>query len=149
MIFSWVTQPARYPHRCLTTFQSDAEHGPYLDTGLDYFQPMIDERGRTRVRPVMHRLYLSGDAIAQWAGANGSPIAVLDAALETERAQALDQARQELDAAKARVEELEAEVALLRERSAPVDEEALAQRLADAMEGRFARKTGPKPRRAA
>lgn len=136
----WVERP---PAPCHITGKDAPDGGPYLVEDFHYAAVVAGESGPRvlpRILPVVH----AASWIKRICDAPGSPFV----AITHEQAMAHEVTRDELDEARQRIEELEAEVASLTA-APPIDVQALASALVIPLEGHFARKTGPKPPRAA
>lgn len=138
---SWSARPPAPCHR--TGKDEPADGQPYFTENYLVAEVVKGPSGPQvlpRIKPIVH----AASWIKTICQAPGSPFV-----LRTQAQAAQDEAdRVELDGARLRIEELEAEVALLRE--APgVDVQALAGALVVPLSDHFSRKTGPKPQRAA
>lgn len=125
------------PFRCRRTGLDGAADGPFFEESLAYAEAGVgDDRELT--------LYHSPAWILSMCEQPGSPLVAMteDQYLEMQQAEA--EVMAERDTLAMRVEELEAEVASLRELSGAVDK-VLSNGLLERLDERYSRKTGPKP----
>ena len=136
---SWQHVPRLRPHKCHRLNSGAEEHGPYFEESFDYIDPRDPNVGAYGEGQAL-RLYHSAAWIKAMCEKPGSPFKVLrtDEWLEYEAAWAEEQLAHQH--AVDRIEELEAEVASLRE-SAGLDE----GKLIDLLDRRYAKKSGRKP----
>jgi len=132
---TWVDEPRKMPHRCRRSGRSSAADGPYFEDSLPYCEAPGDDRELTH--------YISPGWLRTIAEAPGSPIVVLTtdehAELTTRLARAAEQ-----------ITFLTEQLAAAQEPPpSPIDEHALADALVVRLDGRYARKTGPRPKAAA
>lgn len=138
----WVDAPRKMPFRCRRTGLDAAADGPFFEESLAYAEAGVgDDRELT--------LYHSPAWILSMCSQPGSPIV----AMMRDEYEALEANSANVGALiyeqETRIEELEAEVALLRQTNSAIDVQALTNGLVVSLEEHFAKKTGPKPKQAA
>ncbi len=125
----WVPVPPQFPHRCHRTGQSEEADGPFFCEGW-WFAELV-EPGHIDDRE--HQLIHSAQWIREMCEAPGSPFVLLTKEKSEELAVRLAQAQD-------RILALEADIA------GRPEEIHLAQIDFDALDERYAKKTGPKPK---
>jgi hypothetical protein len=136
---SWQHVPRLRPHKCHRLNSGAEEHGPYFEESFDYIDPRDPNVGAYGEGQAL-RLYHSAAWLREICEKPGSPFVLLSPdEFERLRNEAYD--RSDVDAAELRIEELEAEVASLREQSGGLDE----GKLIDLLDRRYAKKPGRKP----
>lgn len=126
----WVPVPDELPFACAITGASAASDGPFFKHDVQFRDAGDPDRVVT--------LFFSVGALRLMADSLGSPVMIVDRRV-------WDELNRSLADSATRLQDTRFELNRLRE-SIPVDVDALADRLVDAMSDRFARKTGPKPR---
>lgn len=132
----WVTTP---PAPCDATGNDEAARGPYyVEPTLIARVKLTDSGPRVipRVKPLVH----SAGHIKAICDAPGSPYI----AITPEEAAGHAEVAEELASARARIEELESEIELLRSAAGAIDVQALASALVVPLREQFRLKPGPK-----
>lgn len=138
----WVDAPRKMPFRCRRTGLDAAADGPFFEESLAYAEAGVgDDRELT--------LYHSPAWILSMCSQPGSPLVAMTREQFDEQQAELADSAADRESLSNRVEELEAEVALLRQTNSAIDVQALTNGLVVSLEEHFAKKTGPKPKQAA
>lgn len=140
----WVFEPRKPPHRCRRSGRHAPVDGPFFEDAVPYSEAGGDDRTLTQ--------YISVGWLKTIAAAPGSPIVVLARDEHDELLAQLAAQEEMLAESITRISELqerEQELLLRLGDTGPIDAEALTNNIVSILDGRYAKKPGPKPREAA
>ena len=134
---TWLPAPRQLPYRCHRTGQDSAEWGPYFEESFVYAETGgMDDRELT--------LYHSAKWVEQMCDMPGSPFDVMPKGEAHRMQKHIEVLEADREALRARIKELEGELAAGVPAPASPDADVLADALVERLDARYARRPGRK-----